>query len=143
MRRTLGIVAAFFLVAALVYEFGLVAICDGFYDLSVTVKSLSSSPIRSVSCEGFRTTKDAQLSLAYLLPPETHTYSASADPFTGEPLIVLLPLSFKESPLGRTWGDFQFRGLLVIVEYQDGRRVGNAVEIPHRRESRSVTVEVP
>jgi hypothetical protein len=146
MRQALGIVAVplMALVAAgLVYEFGYVAICDGSYDLSVTVKSSSSSPIRAVSCQGFRNVDAARPLLEYLPPPETHLWFASEEPFTGQPLIVSLPVSFRESPLGRTWGDTQYRGLLVIVQYQDGERKGKAIEIPHFRESRSVMVEFP
>lgn len=143
MRRTLTIAAVLLVVAGFVWEFGCVAICDGSYDLSVTVKSLSGSPIRAVSCEGFRNVEDARFRLEYLPQPEIRTWFVSAEPFTGQPLIVTLPVSFRESPLGRTWGDTQFRGLVVIVQYQDGERRGKAIEIPHRHESRSVTVEFP
>lgn len=143
MRRTLGIAAILLVVAGLIYEFGLVAICDGSYDLTVTVNSISGSPIRAVSCEGVRNKDEARSRLEDLLPPETRLWSASAEPFTGQPLIVSIPFSFRESGLGRTWGDTQLRGLLVIVQYQDGERMGKAIEIPHRRESRSVTVEFP
>lgn len=143
MRRMLGIVAVLLAAVGFFYGFGCVAICDGSYDLSVTVKSLSSAPIRAVSCQGFRNVDEAQFFLEYLPPHETSRWSVSAEPFTGQPLIVSLPLSFRESPLGRTWGDTQYRGLLVIVQYQDGERKGKTVAIPHRRESRSVTVEFP
>jgi hypothetical protein len=143
MRRTLTIATVLLVVAGFVWEFGCVAICDGSYDLSVTVKSVSGAPIRAVSCEGLRNVDQARSRLDYLPPPETRLWSASAEPFTGQPLIVTIPLSFRESPLGRTWGDTQLRGLLVIVQYQDGERRGKAIEIPHRHESRSVTVEFP
>lgn len=151
MRLTLGVAAILLLAAGLVYEFGCVAICDGFYDLSVTVKSLTQKPIRAVCCEGLRDVDEARSRLEYLPldfldhlpPPETSRWSASAEPFTGQPLIVTIPLSFRESPLGRTWGDSQLRGLLVIVQYQDGERKGKALAIPHRGESRSITVEFP
>ncbi|HTU92459.1 MAG TPA: hypothetical protein VMF69_20425 [Gemmataceae bacterium] len=152
MRLTFSIAAILLAAVGLAFEFGCVAICDGSYDLSVTVKSLSRSPIRAVSCEGMRNVGEARSRLAdlpplemldHLPPPETSRWSASVEPFTGRPLIVAIPLSFRESPLGRTWGDFQLRGLLVIVQYQNGERKGKAVEIPHRHESRSVTVEFP
>jgi hypothetical protein len=146
MRRIVSIAVVLLVVlvaASLVYEFICVAICDGSYDLSVTVKSLSSSPIRAVGCQGFRNVDEARSCLEYLPPPETRLWLASAEPFTGQPLVVPLPFSFRASPLGRTWGDTQYRGLVVIVQYQDGERKGKAIEIPHRNESRSVTVEVP
>ena len=143
MRTFIGFVIAGIITLILVIEFGCKSICDGSYDLTVEVVSTSSSPIAAVSCEGFGKVEQAQELLEYLPPPETKTYSASADPFTGAPLVVLIPLSFRMSPSGRTWGDTQFRGLLVIVQYRDGKRVGKALEIPHRRESRSITVEFP
>lgn len=143
MRLTLGIAAILIAVVGLVWEFGYVAICDGCYQLSVTVKSLDGSPIRAVSCEGFRNVDAARSQLEYLLPPETRLWSATAEPFIGQPLHVTIPCSFRESPLGRTWGDSQLRGLLVIVQYEDSERKGRAVEIPHRHESRSVMVEFP
>lgn len=152
MRLTLGIAVVLIVMAGLVWEFGCVTVCDGSYDLSVTVKSQSRKPIRAVSCEGFRNMDAARSRLEdlpplemldHLPPPETSRWSASAEPFTGQPLIVTIPVSVRESPLGRTWADFQFRGLLAIVQYQDGQRKGKAVEIPHRRESQSITVEFP
>lgn len=143
MRTVIGIAIALIVITLLAIEFGYKAICDGSYDLTVKVVSTSSSPIAAVSCEGFGKVEQAQELLEYLPPPETKTYSASADPFTGAPLIVLIPLSFRMSPSGRTWDDTQFRGLLVIVQYRDGKRVGQAIQIPHRRESRSITVKFP
>lgn len=142
MRRALYIAAVLLVAVGLAFEFGTKIICDGSYDLSVTVKSLSPSPIRAVSCEAMRNVDEARSLLEYLPPPETR-WSATAEPFAGQPLIVTIPCSSRESPLGRRWGDSQLRGLLVIVQYQDGERKGMAVEIPHRRESRSVTVEFP
>jgi hypothetical protein len=38
---------------------------------------------------------------------------------------------------------FQYRGLLVVVEYEDGKLEGRAVELPDLRQARSVTIEVP
>src|SRR5262249_5682217 len=131
------------LAGVLAVDLANVAICDGSYELSVTVKSLSGSPIKAVSCEAISTADEAQYSLEHLLPPDTRLWSTSAEPFTGEPLSVVVPFSFRASPLGRTWGDSQFRSLLVIVRYQDGRQEGRLVEIPHRKDSRAVTVEVP
>lgn len=43
--------------------------------------------------------------------------------------------------LGRILRDFQFRSLLVIVTYGDGRRVGRVVTIPHRDLTRAVSLE--
>ncbi len=143
MRKALILGMILLAVLVLAFDFGSMKICDGCYDLSVTVKSTSSAPLAAVSCEAFGRLEQAESGLEYLPPPETKHWSASSKPFTGAPLIVSIPLSFRESGLGRTWGDSQFRGLLVIVQYRDGKRMGQAIEIPHRRDSRSVTVEFP
>ncbi len=143
MRKALILGIVVVVATILLIEFGSVKICDGSYDLSVKVKSNSSAPIAAVSCEAFGRLEQAESLLEYLPPPETRHWAASAEPFTGAPLIVSIPTSWRESGLGRTWGDFQFRGLLVIVQYRDGKRMGQAIEIPHRRDSRSVTVEFP
>jgi hypothetical protein len=37
----------------------------------------------------------------------------------------------------------QYRKLVVIVEYQDGRKEGRLVDIPDLHKFRTVTVEVP
>jgi hypothetical protein len=119
-----------------------VTIWDGGYELAVHV-SATAGPLRSVSCEAFSRAEDAQHALEYTLPPETSTWSATADPFTGEVLKVRVPVSGRDSPCGRELRRFQFRYLLVIGHLQNGRRVGKVVEIPDGRVSREITVVLP
>lgn len=142
MRFALVIVG-FLLAAGCLCEFGFFLIGDGCYGLSVTVKSTSSASIQAVSCEAFGYKDEAQEALELLSPPASRRRSASAEPFNGQPLSVSVPFSYRESAMGRTWGETQFRHLLVIVQYQDGKRQGKLVEIPRRRDCQSLTVEVP
>jgi hypothetical protein len=117
-------------------------IWDGGYDLTVRVSS-SPGPPRSVSCQACGRREAAEYVLEHLLPPETRSYSATADPFAGEPLTVNVPVSGRESMTGRQLSRFQFRWLVVIAVLPDGRRVGKLVEIPDGEVSREVRVELP
>jgi hypothetical protein len=106
-----------------------VAIWDGRFELTVRVSS-EPGPPQSVTCEAFPSRKHAEYVLEHLLPPDAPPWSATADPFSGEPLIVSVPISGKESLLGWELSRFQFRHLVVVAELPDGRRVGKLVDIP-------------
>jgi hypothetical protein len=118
---------------------------DGLWPLSVTVVSASGSPIASISCEAFSTEESAQDSLENLLPPQSWMFSTIQNPFRNEPLEVIIPTSRKIHSV-LFWSDSrynQMRHLLVIAEYNDGRREGRLVEIPDLRQVRSLHVEIP
>jgi hypothetical protein len=143
-RRALLIAVLVVLIGALAWEFVpvQVTVWDGGFDLTVRVSSTAVA-LRSVSCEAFAHRGDAEEALENHLPPRTRLWSAVADPFTGEPLRVTVPVSGHESPSGREISRFQFRHLVVIGQLPDGRRVGKLVEIPDCRESREVSVTLP
>ena len=67
------------------------------------------------------------------------------EPWLGWPLEVKVPTSETTyRSLVGTWRRFyQFHGLLVVVEYDDGKLEGRAVELPDLRQARNVTVEIP
>lgn len=134
---TLSIVAG-----SLFFEFCSYAICDGSYELSVTIQSTSKSPIARVNTQVFRQTEDARYCLAH---PENRDQPApvSTVPFVGAPVLVRVPHSFRRSPLGRVWGRSQCKGLLVMATYSDGRRVRQVVDIPDEQMSRIVAIDVP
>jgi hypothetical protein len=117
-------------------------IWDGGFDLTVHVTS-SAGPLRSVTCRAYGQRDDAEQAAKYLLPPESDLWAAQADPFTGEPLTLNIPLSGRDSMSGRELSRFQFRHLVVIGQLQDGRRVSKLVEIPDCRVSRDVSVALP
>jgi hypothetical protein len=144
MRRAILIIALLIVAGALAWEFGpiKVTVWDGGFDLTVNVSS-STGPLRSVSCAAFSQHEDAEFVLEHLLPPETRFCSTVADPFEGQPLIINVPVSGRDSPLGRELRRSQFRHLVVIGQLEGGRRIGKLVEIPDGRVSREVSVVLP
>ena len=144
MRRTILTLTAVLVAGFLAWEFVPLEkkICDGSFDLTVRVECLAGQP-RSVSCEAFGRLMQAEEALAVLMPPESRRWSAVADPFDGRPLTVGVPVSWRESPLGRQYRRTQFRYLVVIATMQDGERIGKLVDIPDSRESREVSVSLP
>jgi hypothetical protein len=144
MRWTLLGVAFLLIAGALlwVYTSTTYIIWDGQFDLSVRVSS-SLGPPRSVSCQACSHREQAEYVLEHLLPPEGRLWSATADPFAGEPLTVNVPVSGRDSMSGRELRRGQFRWLVVIAVLPDGRRAGKLVEIPDGRVCREVSVELP
>lgn len=128
--------------AAWVYTSTTHILWDGGFDLTVRVSS-DPGPPRSVTCEAFGRRDAAEYALDHLLPPETGLWSASADPFIGEPLNVFVPVSGRESMSGRELKRSQFRHLVVIAVLPDGRRVGKLTDIPDGRVSRELSVALP
>jgi len=118
---------------------------DGAVLLTVTLTSASRSRIASVSCEAFFSEEHARQALEFLIPPERGRWSVVADPYTGRPLQVEVGTSERtRSSLLWSFSRYsQFRHLVVIVRYADGRREGRLCDIPHLRKSRSLWVEVP
>jgi hypothetical protein len=105
--------------------------------------SSTAGPLRAVTCQACSDREEAEYTLEYLIPLETRHWSAVADPFDGQPLMVPVPVSGRTSPFGRKVHRFQFRHLVVIGQLKDGRRMGKRVEIPDCRVSREVTVSLP
>src|SRR5689334_19463052 len=117
--------------------------CGGF-ELTVRVSSTPTPP-RAVSCQTFNNRSVAEFVVENLLRPEPGAgrWATVADPFAGEPLTVLVPVSTKSWMGGLRWRRMQFEYLVVIAVLPDGRQVGKVVDIPDGRVSREVSVEVP
>jgi hypothetical protein len=143
MGRALWIGIALFVAGLLAWEFVpiQVTVWDGGFDLAVTVTS-SAGPLRAVSCEAFGRRDYADEALEFLMSPMS-PWSARAKPFGGEPLTVNVSTSGRASPSGRELSRFQFRHLVVIGEFHDGRRVGKLVQIPDGEVSRKLSVTLP
>jgi hypothetical protein len=124
---------------------------DGLWPLSVTVRSTAGRPIKGISAEAFTSVEDARKLLADLPPLaltrwEKSIHSVVQEPKVDEPLKINIPTSetIHRSLLWTTHRRFfQYRGLLIVVEYEGGKLEGRAVEIPDLRQVRHVTVEVP
>jgi hypothetical protein len=144
MRRVTLIIALLVVASVLAWEFIpiQVIIWDGGFDLTVNVSS-TAGPLRSVSCQAFSGREEAEYVLEHLAPPESPLRSTVADPFNGQPLMVNIPLSGRDSPWGRELRRFQFRHLVVIGQLKDRSPIGKLVEIPDCRVSREVSVTLP
>jgi hypothetical protein len=117
---------------------------DGSLPLSVLVRSGGGKPIRSVSAAAFGNAEHAKETLEYLLPPETHN-SATREPFDGKALVVDLWTSYhlRQALAWSSVQDYQPRKLVVIVQYADGKREGQMVDIPDLLRGREMVVEFP
>jgi hypothetical protein len=117
----------------------------GHWPISVTIVSTSGSRIASASCEVGPSDEWGRYVLEHLAPPESPMHSVVEDPFLGQPLCVTVPTGAKteESLLRSKTTHSQYRHLVVIVRYADGRREGRLCEIPDLRKARSVRVEFP
>jgi hypothetical protein len=73
----------------------------------------------------------------------TEGYGTLADPFTGEPVIVSVWISGRDSMIFGTLKEFQPRCLLVVAAMPDGHRLAKFVDIPNRHESKFVSVTIP
>jgi hypothetical protein len=140
MIRLIAIISAIVIAGLLAWEFVplQVARWDGGYDLTVLVASPPGT-LRAVSCEAFSKREGALQSME---SPEV-SWSAVAQPFSGEPLTVHVPMSGRASPCGRELKRSQFGYLLVIGDLPDGQRVGKVVKIPDGRVSRTTRVQLP
>ena len=144
MRRALIAVVAVLALGVLAWEFVpiQVLIWDGSFDLIVRVECPEGRP-RAVTCEAFDRREFANEAVTHLLPSESRSWSAVADPFDGRPITVHVAVSGRESPFGRELRRSQFRYLAVIAVMPDGRRVGKVVDIPDGQVSREVSVALP
>jgi hypothetical protein len=118
---------------------------DGLWPVTVTIRSTSGSAIRTASAESLDDPEFVKFYLENLIPPEDRRHSASESPYIGQPLAVNVPTSATtHGALLWSYTRFnQYRKLVVIVEYQDGRKEGRLVDIPDLHKFRTVTVEVP
>jgi hypothetical protein len=144
MRRTLLRVVAVLTFSVLAWEFLPVQmlVWDGQFNLIVRVES-PESRLQSVTCEAFGQREQADVAVAYLLPPESKSWSTVADPFDGQPITVRVAVSGRLSLIGREIRRMQFRYLAVIAVLPNGHRMGKVVDIPDGRVCREVSVTFP
>lgn len=134
--RKLLLVAAILLVPILLFAPVAGMIGDGAKEVTVSVRPRSPLPVRAVLCEVLGTVKEAEQQREFLLPagdwggrqrPIRGEYVA---PFNGGELRVQVWFTVRSSFFGLVNSYTQQQGLVVVAEYEDGRRVGTAVEIP-------------
>ena len=113
-------------------------IWDGGYDLTVHVEA-SGTPVRAVDAQAF-TSREVAEQAATHLRTETGRWATTADPFDGRPLAVSVRTSGADSFFGWEVWRAQYRFLVVVVTYADGRRAAKLIDIPDGRVSREVRV---
>ncbi|MEZ6072984.1 MAG: hypothetical protein R3C10_22650 [Pirellulales bacterium] len=119
-------------------EFGEVAVCDGWYDLTVTTVEECAEGVSRVSYIGAHNAETARSFAADidgLFNEMWHIDSV-------EPFAVTVGYSFRASQLlGRTWDHSQEHSHLVVVldRFVSTRRI-YLVAIPHRDISRDIVV---
>ena len=149
MQKTIKVLLAVAMLAVIgLIPFGRIR-DGGTWHLAVTVRSASNTPIAAVSTEAFLNDEEARKTLEFLAPPESPMNSATQQPFQGDPLLVPITFGFTT----RSALLYQFDGpthqhaklLVIVVNYQDGKRVGRLVDIPELRrgQKHELTVEVP
>jgi hypothetical protein len=144
MRRIVFALTLIVVTAVLFFPFYKV-VDDGLWPVSVTIRSTSGLAIQSVSGEAFGDAGSAEYALQNLSAPETFIDSATQDPYLGEKLAVPVPTS-ERTNRSLVWNYrsfYQFKTLVVIVQYANGRREGRMVEIPDLRQKRDIVVEFP
>ncbi len=144
MRTALRVIALIAVAMALAWEFVpfQVEIWDGGIDLTVNLSS-TAGDIRYVRCKACVQREDAEWALENWPDPEAWSGSVVVDRFDGKPFPVYVPITGRDSPLGREISRRQHRFLAVIGNLQDGRRIGKLVELPDLRKSREVSVSLP
>jgi hypothetical protein len=116
----------------------------GVYDLRVHVKSAAGHPIREVCCGAFDERERAEaVAKNREMPFRPWSIPTIAAPFEGEPLAVNVKYTNSGYCLDLTRFDWHQRILAVVVEYEDGKCVGQVVTIPRRSFSRRIEVEIP
>jgi hypothetical protein len=143
MGRVLAAIVVLAMAACLFVEFCGVSLCDGAYALDVRVRSASGALIEAVSCE---VCDDAHHALPDCGPgitpeqllasptfrdraPSGAPWQATARPFHGQVLEVMVPESYRVSILlERERGYSQWRGLVLVAEYPGNRRFGRVVD---------------
>ncbi|MCI0457503.1 MAG: hypothetical protein L0Z62_11080 [Gemmataceae bacterium] len=154
MRRTLIAVALLLVGGFALIELSGVSLWVGGYDLQVNLRSAGQIPIEAVRCEVLNTPEEitAEPQLKQLFeagtlwerPLERSRWPIDLRPFDGRPFSVHIRNGGRVSVLlGRDRGYSQQRGLAVVVEYRDGKRIGKVFEIPDGPVTREVTVTVP
>ena len=63
--------------------------------------------------------------------------------FGGEPINMRLSFGSVSNIFGREVECYQYRFLIVCAEWTDGRRICKVVDIPDKRVSREIRVEIP
>lgn len=129
-----GMAIVFALLAAA--DFGVVAVCDGWYDLTVEIDSDAAARVSSVSYLAVHRLRMADAVVASIDDHlEFMEHQDSIAPF-----VIRVGHSHRKS-LFRTWGHVQeYSHVVVVLHHADGSRAIHRLPVPHRDHSRRIVV---
>ena len=138
MKRVAAILLSVVLGCFAFYEFAIVAVCDGWYDLTVEIDPELAGDVSRVSYVGASNEDMAES----LVPMVDDLNGSMGERDSVDPFLVNVGFSFRVSnPLGRTWvyGQ-QYSHIIVVLHRTDGSRAVHLLPVPHRNDSRRVIV---
>ncbi len=127
-------------VGFLFYEFGMVAMCDGRFPVTVTIKSTATAPLTKVAYAVMPSEAIAHEFIQRSDDPVSAFIFQDVPEFDGDPFTVDVQFSLKSSSLGREWDYHQFEAIVLLLEFKNGQKVLEVVPIPDRDEPRTIHV---
>lgn len=143
MRKAVLITLGVLVGLVLLIEFGPMSgyMWSGAFPLDVEVMT-DDTPPRRVYCQANWNEREAETWCSMLRPDDERV--AAADPFEGQSLQVRVISDGRASLLlGRNTAWVQQQYLVVVAEWDDGRRVAKVVPIPDGQTTRTLRVEIP
>jgi hypothetical protein len=141
-RRRIAVVGAVALIVGglAFYDFGYTIVWDGSYPLTVSLRPAEPDRIARVWA-GATSRRD----FAYELidSPVWADNNLLVIPDWQKPFVVSVNCSGAESGFGRELWRAQYRALVLRIEYVDGRRVDQIVDVPDSKQIRDLTVQLP
>lgn len=137
MKRIAAILFIVSLAGFAVYEFAIVKVCDGSFNVTVEIDTELAKDVTRVSYMPVRQTQmDNTPGDSYVKQVKVMEHQDSVEPFT-----VRVGISCRASNLGRTWGHTQqYSHLIVVLQHVDGSNKVHRVAIPSRDGSRRIVV---
>ena len=119
------------------YEFAIVAVCDGSYELTIEVDTELAREVTSISYVGVSQRDVSSIVAAGPSNPEFVEIPDRATPFA-----IHVGTSERASNLlGHTWGYVQqYSHIVVALRYSDGTQTMHVLPIPHKDVSTRLTM---
>jgi hypothetical protein len=141
VRWALVVSAALFVNLGILSLLFIGSLGDCWYDLTVTVNSVSATPIKEV--RGMTFFDAAKANEVVTNPRATFEACEEQRAFNGKSLVIDVGYTSWTYCFGLWHSDDPPRFLVLIVDYHDGKRARKLVDIPHHSIARAIAVEVP
>lgn len=135
MKRIAAILVILLLAGFAVYEFAIVKVCDGSFNVTVEIDAELAKDVTRVSYMPVRQTQmDNTPDDVYIKQVKFMEHQDSVEPFK-----VRVGTSCRASNLGRTWGHVQqFSHVIVVLQHLDGASTAHRMAIPSGDGSRRI-----